>query len=375
MTAVPPTTAPIERVTVPLQPRTAAACCDLAVMFYGRHLGPLLRLYVAVAGPAVVLVYGLGRFAATDLTVALIAAILLSKLLGILTVTGTARTTFGEPFERNERQPLRRRTRLGRLRELTDSMLTGVALLAAFGLLFATLDDELGTGRLAALGPGPAAVIVALAVSVLVLRSAVFLTDRVAPDGVILRGLLGGLLLRVLLAAPLGMLFFDKTRTPGLVVVALWLPIAAWVALLRSFSVERRALSEIDPTLSMPHSGRPADLSEMAGPALVVACAVTCLSLVALASIEFAFTMAGASGPITGPIGDSFDPEFFEIGHAFRALGRSPLFQAASLAAILFAYQLGRIAWFFVDIDARVRNDCWDMELRFAREAKRLEGE
>ena len=60
---------------------------------------------------------------------------------------------------------------------------------------------------------------------------------------------------------------------------------------------------------------------------------------------------------------------------AFDALGFSPVFAATTLAASLFSYQLGRLAWFFVYIDVRVRRDCWDMELLLARESKRLEGE
>ena len=40
----------------------------------------------------------------------------------------------------------------------------------------------------------------------------------------------------------------------------------------------------------------------------------------------------------------------------------------------LAVYSLGRIAWFFCYIDLRVRRDLWDMELKLAREAARLEG-
>ena len=41
----------------------------------------------------------------------------------------------------------------------------------------------------------------------------------------------------------------------------------------------------------------------------------------------------------------------------------------------LAVYPVGRMAWFFCYVDTRVRRDCWDMELQFSREARRLEGE
>ncbi|MDY0002243.1 MAG: hypothetical protein RBU30_13180, partial [Polyangia bacterium] len=44
-----------------------------------------------------------------------------------------------------------------------------------------------------------------------------------------------------------------------------------------------------------------------------------------------------------------------------------------SLMACLWAlYPVARLAWFFVYLDQRIRNECWDVELDFRREAKRL---
>lgn len=342
-------------------------------MFYGRHVGPALRLYLAIAGPAVAFVYGLGRFAGTDLALALIVGLVVSKPLGALTVAGTARRMFGESFERPSSPVALRRTPLERLRELTRSVLTAAAVLAGLGLIVAVVDDAYGTGRLATLGARPAIVIVSLATAVLALRAGVFLAERAAPGRDVLRGMTAGTLLRIVFAAPLVMLFFDETRTTGIVVAVLWLPVAAWIVLCRSFTSERRAFSEIDPALCRKQADKALSINETIGPAIVIAIAVLCLSLVALASIEFAFSIAGFAGPLSGPIGDSFDPEFFELNDGFLALGRSPLFAAASLASVLFAWQLARIAWFFVYVDARVRRDCWDMELLLAREARRLE--
>jgi len=35
-------------------------------------------------------------------------------------------------------------------------------------------------------------------------------------------------------------------------------------------------------------------------------------------------------------------------------------------------YPLGRMAWFFCYVDQRIRNECWDVELDFRRDARRL---
>lgn len=361
--------APIERVAIPLKPRTPAGCCDLAVMFYGRYVAPALRLWLAVAGPAVVLVYGFGRFVGTDLSLALVLGIVVSKPLGLLTVAAAVRTTFGESFERPE--PAGRRSRVASV------VRGGVTLLAAFAaavLLAATFEDAYGTGRLAALGTGSSAAVVSVVAAILFLRGQMFLARRHAPIRPVRNGVILGTLHRVLLASPLVLLFFDETRGWGIALAILWLPVAGLIAMRRSYRAERRAVEEIDPALHTDQADAALTFGEMMGPVFTIGTATAGLSLVALAAVELAATTAGLSGPISGPVGDSFDFEFFEPGFAAVALGRSPLFGASLLAAALFAYQLGRIAWYFAYLDARVRRDCWDMELLLAREAKRLEG-
>lgn len=369
------TLAPIERVTIPLRPRLPSGCCDLAVMFYGRHVGPALRLWLAVAGPAVAFVYGFGRFVGTDLSLAIVTGMIVSKQLGLLTVAATVRVTFGETFERPETGGMARQTRAGRLRVLARGLVTIAAASAVGVLIAATLDDAYGTGRLAVLGNESAAAVVLLATAALLTRSQIFLMTRHAPTAPVRNGMVFGTLTRVLLAAPLALLFFGETWVAGAVIAIFWLPIAAAIAMRRSFEAERRALSEIDPALHTPQADAALGFNDMSGPAFTIAAAAAGLSLVALSAVEFAFATAGLSGPISGPVGDSLDFEFFEPGLAFSALGRSPLFTASALAAGLFAYQIGRIAWHFAYLDARVRRDCWDMELLLAREAKRLEGE
>jgi hypothetical protein len=57
----------------------------------------------------------------------------------------------------------------------------------------------------------------------------------------------------------------------------------------------------------------------------------------------------------------------------FDLMWYDPLVLTALTATALLVYPVGRLAWFFCYVDLRVRRDCWDMQLRFAEEAKRLE--
>ncbi len=51
----------------------------------------------------------------------------------------------------------------------------------------------------------------------------------------------------------------------------------------------------------------------------------------------------------------------------------SPLFLTALQAAIWLPYPIVRLAWFFCYLDQRIRNECWDIELQFRIESRRLE--
>ncbi len=342
-------------------------------MYYGRHLAAALRLYAAIALPAVALVYGFSRFVGTDLTVAIAAAVIVSKALGVLTVAAVARTTFGEAFEQPLLDRWTRRTRVDRVRDFTRSFLTAIACLAGGTLLLAALDDAYGTGRLAATGPA-AAMVVGLS-AILFVRSAMFLSDRHAPGSQIRRGLFWGLLQRTVMATPVVLLLFDETRIVGIVLALFWLPAFAAIALWVSHGTERRSLADIDPSLNTKQAQAALAFGDVVGPAFLIVIAVCGLFGIAVAGMEYGLRTIGFEGPLLGPVWDYFDPEFFEPGLAFSLIAHSPLFAATCVAAALFAYQLGRIAWFFAYLDARVRRDCWDMELMLAREATRLEGQ
>jgi hypothetical protein len=53
---------------------------------------------------------------------------------------------------------------------------------------------------------------------------------------------------------------------------------------------------------------------------------------------------------------------------------RDPRCLTVFAAAVMLVYPIVRLAWFFCYIDLRVRRDCWDMELLFRQEARRLAG-
>jgi hypothetical protein len=367
--------APIERVTIPLRPRTPAGCCDLAVMYYGRHLLPALRLLLSIAGPAVALIYGLSRFVGTDFTVTVIALVLISKALGVLTVAAVARTTFGEPFENPIPPRWVRRSRLDRLREFTRNLVTAVTWLAAGSMVIAALDDAYGTGRLSAMEPWQSAAVVIGLSAVLLVRSLMFISDRHSPGRHVMRAMFQGLLLRALATVPLVLLLFDETWIVGIVLAIFWLPAYAAAALWFSFGAERRALAEIDRSLDMTKHRRTQSWNDMFGSAMLVAVSAIMLLAMCMAAIEYGLYAVGMEGPVLGPVSDYLNPEFFDPTLAITLIGRNPLFAATFVVAALFAYQLARVAWFFTFIDARVRSDCWDLELVLAREAKRLEGE
>ncbi len=267
--------APIERVTIPLRPRTPAGCCDLAVMYYGRHLMPALRLLFSIAGPAVAFIYGLSRFVGIDFTVTIVVLLLASKALGVLTVAAVARTTFGEPFESSSPPRWVRRSRIDRIREFSRNLLCAVAWLAAGALVIATLDDAYGIGRLSASEPWQAAAAVTGLAAVLFVRSVMFISERHSPRRHVMRALFRGLLLRALAAVPLVLLLFDQTWTVGIVLAIFWLPAYAAAVLWFSYGSERQAMAEIDRSLETTKDRKTQSWNDMFGPALLIAVSVT----------------------------------------------------------------------------------------------------
>lgn len=57
---------------------------------------------------------------------------------------------------------------------------------------------------------------------------------------------------------------------------------------------------------------------------------------------------------------------------ALDRLTYDPVTVTALMACLWALYPVARLAWFFVYLDQRIRNECWDVELDFRREARRL---
>lgn len=88
-----------DRATISLVPRSTANCLDLAVLFCGHHLKPVLQLWLLFAIPCCGLVYVLSRRIESGLPVAGLVLLLATGPMGVLLISGAAPATFGEPFK------------------------------------------------------------------------------------------------------------------------------------------------------------------------------------------------------------------------------------------------------------------------------------
>ncbi len=84
-----------DNVNIALVPRKSLNCLDLAIMFYGRFLIPILKLWVLFALPACTLVYLLSYYFLLDLRTAITVAYFASSPLGVILTWNTALFTFG----------------------------------------------------------------------------------------------------------------------------------------------------------------------------------------------------------------------------------------------------------------------------------------
>lgn len=84
-----------DHVNIAFVPRKSANCLDLAIMFYGRFLIPILKLWALFAIPACTLVYLLSYYFLLDIRVAITIAYFTTSPLGVLLTWNTALFTFG----------------------------------------------------------------------------------------------------------------------------------------------------------------------------------------------------------------------------------------------------------------------------------------
>lgn len=362
--------APIERVTIPLVPRTCTGCCDLAVMYYGRYGGPLARLYLTIALAAVVFVYAMGRFVGGG--PALVAAVLIvcSKPLGLLTVAALWRTTFGQRFDWHALEKGRPKSR-GRV--ITESLLSIGAGMGFLGIAAAVLDDEWGAGWLVRFGPQTASTVVIVATLLMLVRVAYVHQRDYRPSRSLRRLFWQETGLRVIYAVPAVLAYFAGVAPLTILMFMFWLPLCLLLVASRSFKAEAVALADIDPDLLGAERQKRQKNVDYFGPGFMISVYGLFLIVLFIVGTDTIIRTLGGSGPVLEPFIESASSGFFGLGTALASIIYNPAFGAVVVAAALFVYQILRIAWFFVFLDARVRYDCWDMELRLAREAQRLE--
>ena len=96
--------------------------------------------------------------------------------------------------------------------------------------------------------------------------------------------------------------------------------------------------------------------------------------LVLLVTCEAGQLVMFGTSTFQGPLDDMASGFVWEgIQSFFNMLASHPVLMALASGIALMIYPVGRLAWFFCYIDARVRRDCWDMELQIVQQAKHLE--
>lgn len=124
----------LDQITVPLIPRTTTNCLDLGVMFYGRHLAAILKLWACFAVPIGIFVYVAATWFEWNLGYVAMLLYFATGPFGILLAERTVVAAFGGSFD----QPERTTRRQNRLIKMTLRVL-GTRLLIApllIGLIF-----------------------------------------------------------------------------------------------------------------------------------------------------------------------------------------------------------------------------------------------
>lgn len=367
----------LDQTTVPLEPRRASGCFDVAVRFFGRHLPDLLILWLHVALPACVLLYILTVRSEMDVRLSLIVVYIATWPLGVLVIAGTSRAVFGEPFAP---KPLTRGP-ISFLRLLLIALDVGAAIVGV--VVFADISaDMLGTDFVYG------SVELMWYVLLLVLLTARFLLftamrSREYPG--FWRALsANGIRRAVLCIGPLLLLFPINGWFIFLgVLLSLF---SIFVAIRKSFVVESIFLARLDEQL---HGRGVRELIRREDGSLFfrgwfLSFLTVVLAMIVFATFDFACDkllgypiLMGRLDqiiPSGGTDANPFNGFGAIIGEAFTLLLRDSRCLTVFTGTVLLVYPIARIAWFFCYIDLRVRRDCWDMDLKFQQEVRRLEG-
>ena len=361
----------LDQTTVPLLPRRAFGCIDVAVRFYGRHLQRLLEIWVLVALPCAVLTYMLTVRSSADVRLTLLILYVGTWVAGVLIVSGASRALFGEPFVPT---PTTERTlsftRL--LQIVTDVAVVGVALVVVGDIAADVLGADFFYGNVEFIW-------YALLFILLTLRLVIVLLIRGSVTPGFWPALLRtGIRRAVIIIGPLFLLFPMGTFS---VLFGVILSLFMVVVFLRtSFIPESRIMASLDEQL---RGQGLKELLKKEGGDLFVRTFIIVTFCIMLSFIIF-FTidracevllgypiLIGRIGPFPGMNWFAVVVEF--IRQAFIMLTGDPRCLAVFSASVMLVYPIARLAWFFCYIDLRVRRDCWDMELMFRQEARRLE--
>lgn len=365
----------LDQTTVPLEPRRALGCIDVAVQFFGRHVVPLLVNWLHVTLPACVLLYILLVRSEMDWRLAVVVIYVATWPLTVLTIAGTSRALFGESFA----PPPASSSATVVVRTLQT--LIDVATVAVAAVVLADVSaDVLGTDFV----HGAVELVwYLLLFGLLTARLVVFLGRRAATNPGFLRTLLANGLRRAVMAIGPALLLFPLGT--GLVLLGLLLCILTLVlAVRKSFIPESVFLSKLDEQLH----GQGADelIKKEGGDLFFRGCLIlgflTVLGLVVFFSVDQASNLLLGYPILLGRLDQVFasgeSNALFGIASQLDKVVPFLMRDARCLTvltgSILFVFPIMRIAWFFCYIDLRVRRDCWDMELRFRQEARRLEG-
>lgn len=153
---------------------------------------------------------------------------------------------------------------------------------------------------------------------------------------------------------------------PGLILAYHW-----------PFRTEARVLHNIQPFLHRPRDTQllDKDPSRLSGTWITLLGQGLLLWGGLLLTVDFAATWLLGTPVLMGRLG--LDPTYADDQQAiFRATVRflwsDPLVLMAEMAVALFVFMYLRIAWFLTYIDLRIREDCWDVELKLSQEAEQL---
>lgn len=147
----------------------------------------------------------------------------------------------------------------------------------------------------------------------------------------------------------------------------------ALVALYNGFFVEKRELPRTRPKQD---EGSAKDLvrdemGELCIRGIFIALFCLALFVVVFLTVDLLMQILFGFPILLGRLARASGSYYVE-NYAASLLWSDPIVQTALAATWLLVYPIGRVAWFFCYIDLQVRRDCWDLQVQFLQEVKRL---